>query len=189
MMRRVPARIEAENYGEEGLNKSYFVKNPDQHSRHHDPSPVSVTTDGTNRQRDIAAAIAPAGGWTGYTISSDAPALPGRRQSRSPAARGRGNQVADEVRTVRSTKGGAKSTSAAWHSARSAIGWKWTSKVAPPGGLIGQPANRRPACRDGTHRIARPLILFMGGSVYHVTAHGVSCQVCKALWRGVAPDF
>jgi hypothetical protein len=73
MMRRVPARIEAENYGEDGLNKSYFVKNPDQHSKFYRLSdPVSVTFTGTNRSQSWQYITLGSSEWTSYTVSSDA---------------------------------------------------------------------------------------------------------------------
>jgi endoglucanase len=74
MMRRVPARIEAENYGEEGQNISYFVKNPDEHSKYYRLSdPVSVTAAGTNRWQAWQYISLNSNEWTSYTVSSDAP--------------------------------------------------------------------------------------------------------------------
>ncbi len=103
MMRRVPARIEAENYGEEGLNKSYFVKNPDQHSRFYRKSdPVSVTYDGTNRRQSWQYITLGSSEWTSYTISSDAPrhcqVVAKAKSSSGPAVVE--IRIADEVRTV-----------------------------------------------------------------------------------------
>jgi hypothetical protein len=74
MMRRVPARIEAENYGEEGLNKSYFVKNPGQHSEFYRKSePVSIRATGTDRWQSGQYISLDSTEWTSYTVSSDAP--------------------------------------------------------------------------------------------------------------------
>ncbi|HEX4263887.1 MAG TPA: cellulase family glycosylhydrolase [Verrucomicrobiae bacterium] len=74
MMRRVPTKIEAENYGEEGLNKSYFVKNPEQHSKFYRTSePVSVATTGTSRWNSGQYISLDSTEWTSYTVSSDAP--------------------------------------------------------------------------------------------------------------------
>jgi endoglucanase len=71
MMRRVPARIEAENYGEGGQNKSFFVKNPEQHSRFYRVSnPVSVTATGARAQAWQYITLG-SSEWTRYTISSD----------------------------------------------------------------------------------------------------------------------
>ena len=73
MMRRAPARIEAENYGVDGLNKSYFVKNPEQHSKFYRMSePVPVTATGTNRWRDWQYITLESSEWTSYTIANDA---------------------------------------------------------------------------------------------------------------------
>jgi endoglucanase len=103
MMRRVPARIEAENYGEEGQNKSYFVKNPGQHSRFYRISnPVSVTSGGTNRWQAWQYITLASTEWTSYTISSDA-----TRECKIVAKAKVGSgpaiielKVGDEVRTV-----------------------------------------------------------------------------------------
>lgn len=76
MMRRAPARIEAENYGENGLNKSYFVKNPAQRSRFYRmDDPVSILSNGTGTRRWPSGQYISLGAteWTSYTVSSDAP--------------------------------------------------------------------------------------------------------------------
>lgn len=74
MMRRAPARIEAGNYGQEGLNKSYFVKNLDQHSQFYRLSePVSVNLTGASRWQSSQYITLDSSEWTSYTISSDAP--------------------------------------------------------------------------------------------------------------------
>jgi endoglucanase len=73
MMRRVPARIEAENFGEGGQNKSYFVKNPEQHSKFYRLSdPVSVISTGIGRGQSWQYISLDSTEWTSYTISSDA---------------------------------------------------------------------------------------------------------------------
>ena len=52
MLRRAPARIEAENYGQEGQNKSFFVKDSNHHSQRYRVSePVCVTSCETNGRR------------------------------------------------------------------------------------------------------------------------------------------
>ncbi len=72
MMRRAPARIEAENYGEEGLNKSYFVKNPDRHSRFYRlAEPVMVTSTDANRRQSDQYISLDSSEWTKYTVSSE----------------------------------------------------------------------------------------------------------------------
>ncbi len=72
MMRRAPARIEAENYGEEGLNKSFYVKNPDRHSRFYRlAEPVIVTSAGANRRQSDQYISLDSTEWTKYTVSSD----------------------------------------------------------------------------------------------------------------------
>lgn len=74
MMRRAPARIEAGNFGHEGLNKSYFVKNPEQHSKFYRLSePVSITSLGASRWRSGQYITLDSTEWTSYTISSATP--------------------------------------------------------------------------------------------------------------------
>ena len=74
MMRRVPVRIEAENFGQEGLDKSFFVKHPDQRSRFYRLSePVSITSTGGNRRESWQYITLDSAEWTSYAISSDAP--------------------------------------------------------------------------------------------------------------------
>lgn len=72
MMRRAPARIEAGNFGQEGQNKSYFVKNPEQHSKFYRLSdPVSVSMIGASRWQSSQYITLDSTEWTSYTISSD----------------------------------------------------------------------------------------------------------------------
>jgi endoglucanase len=73
MMRRAPARVEAENYGEEGPGKSYFVKHSDRHSRYYRVSdPVSITAAGADHRQSWQYITLDSAEWTSYTISSDA---------------------------------------------------------------------------------------------------------------------
>jgi hypothetical protein len=73
MMRRAPARIDAVNYGQEGPNKSYFVKNPGQHSKFYRLSePVSISVTGSSRWQSSQYVSLDSTEWTSYTISSDA---------------------------------------------------------------------------------------------------------------------
>ena len=103
MMRRVPARIEAENYGEEGLNKSYFVKNPEEHSRFYRVSnPVTVTAAGMGRSQAWQYITLGSGEWTSYTILSD-DVRPYKVVAKAKAKNGSAVvelKVGDEVRTV-----------------------------------------------------------------------------------------
>ena len=72
MMRRAPARIEGENFGEEGQSKSYFVNKPDQHSKYYRLSePVAITAGGSRAQSWQYISLS-SNEWTGYTVSSDA---------------------------------------------------------------------------------------------------------------------
>jgi len=102
MMRRVPARIEAENYGEGGQNKSFFVKNPGQHSRFYRMSnPVAVTASGARSQAWQYITLGSTE-WTSYTISSDE-VRPYQVVAKAKAKNGSAVvelKVGDEVRTV-----------------------------------------------------------------------------------------
>jgi len=103
MMRRVPARIEAENYGEQGLNKSYFVKDPEQYSKFYRRSdPVTVTPMDADRWHSGQYITLDSTEWTSYTISSDA-SKNYQLVVRAKAANGPAAveiQVGDETRTV-----------------------------------------------------------------------------------------
>jgi hypothetical protein len=73
MMRRAPARIEAENYGEDGLDKSYFVKNPERHSKFYRLSdPVTILSTGMSRWQSGQYISLDSTEWTSYTVSSEA---------------------------------------------------------------------------------------------------------------------
>lgn len=73
MMRRAPARIDAGNYGQEGPNKSYFVKNPAQHSKFYRRSdPVSISVTAAGRWQSSQYITLDSSEWTSYTISSEA---------------------------------------------------------------------------------------------------------------------
>ena len=104
MMRRAPARIEAENYGEDGQDKSYFVKDTKQHSRFYRMSnPVVVTSGGGGGRSQAWQYITlDASEWTSYTVSS------GESQQYKAVARAKPKngeavvelKIGDEVRTV-----------------------------------------------------------------------------------------
>jgi len=74
MLRRAPARIEAENYGQEGQNKSFFVKDSNHHSQRYRVSePVCVTSCETNGRPSGQYVTMNATEWTAYTIWSQVP--------------------------------------------------------------------------------------------------------------------
>jgi hypothetical protein len=75
LLRRAPVRMEAEDYGQGGLNRSYFVKNTDFRAKQYrtsEPVPVESTgeTGGGGRNRGGQAIQLTAGEWTAYTIGS-----------------------------------------------------------------------------------------------------------------------
>ncbi len=73
IFRRVPGRVEAENYGHEGPNKSYFVKNTAQKAkcyRTSEPVQVELIESGGNRFRSEQAIRLNAEEWTAYDIAS-----------------------------------------------------------------------------------------------------------------------
>jgi len=74
MLRQAPARIEAENFGREGLDKSYFVRDTNRlASVYRTAEPVMITASGTNRwQRGQYITLGPTE-WTAYTVQSLAP--------------------------------------------------------------------------------------------------------------------
>ena len=70
LFHRLPAKIEAENYGHEGPGKSYFVKDTAQNAklyRKSEPVPIEPTAAGDR----AGLAIRLSGGeWTAYTVNS-----------------------------------------------------------------------------------------------------------------------
>jgi alpha-L-rhamnosidase len=73
MLRRVPAKIEGENYGQAGLNQSYFVHDTNRLSKFYRQSePVAVTSRATiiSKQTDQNITLN-AQEWTAYSITSD----------------------------------------------------------------------------------------------------------------------
>ncbi len=73
MFRRAPAKVEAENYGHEGANKSYFVKDVSQKSKFYrtsEPVPVEMPSTEGNRFRSEQSIRLQADEWTAYTIHS-----------------------------------------------------------------------------------------------------------------------
>jgi hypothetical protein len=73
IFRRVPGRIEAENYGHQGPGRSYYVKANAQKSAHYRTSePVPIDLIGTGRGRDSSQAIRlSAQEWTAYQANCE----------------------------------------------------------------------------------------------------------------------
>jgi len=74
IFRRVPGRVEAENYGHDGANKSYFVKDVTKKSQYYRISeavPVEPIGGGSRRSSGQAIKLGE-GEWTAYTINSQA---------------------------------------------------------------------------------------------------------------------
>ena len=72
MLRRVPGKIEAENYGHEGQNKSYFVKDATESSqlyRTAEPVPVEAI-ESANRNRSEQCITLNQDDWTAYSADS-----------------------------------------------------------------------------------------------------------------------
>ncbi|NOS70263.1 MAG: cellulase family glycosylhydrolase [Verrucomicrobia bacterium] len=73
MLRRAPGRIEGENYGQDGYNKSYFVSDTNRLSKYYRQSePVAITGRETAHPKESDQNITlHAKEWTAYTITSD----------------------------------------------------------------------------------------------------------------------
>jgi len=68
MFRRVPGKVEAKNYGQDGPNKSYFVKDATNKAKFYRTSePVQISSAGTNQNSEQVVTLG-AGEWTAYTI-------------------------------------------------------------------------------------------------------------------------
>jgi hypothetical protein len=73
MFRRAPARIEAENYGQDGLNKSFFVKDAQRNSkRYRLTEPVAITARESTRRKSDQFITVTAKEWTAYDIWGEA---------------------------------------------------------------------------------------------------------------------
>ena len=73
MFRRVPGKVEAENYGHEGAGMSYFVKDAGQKSKYYrisEPVPVEQVVSGDRRFSSDQSIRLKAEEWTAYTIHS-----------------------------------------------------------------------------------------------------------------------
>jgi endoglucanase len=73
MLRRAPARIEGENFGQDGLNKSYFVQDTNRLSKFYRLSePVAITARETTIKKHTDQNITlNAQEWTDYSITSE----------------------------------------------------------------------------------------------------------------------
>ena len=74
MLRQIPGKVEAKNYGEDGLNKSYFVKDATNNSKLYRTSePVQIISADTNREDSAQVVALGAGEWTAYKINCKTP--------------------------------------------------------------------------------------------------------------------
>ncbi len=72
MMRRAPARIEAENYEHDGQNKSYFVLNTNALSKYYRlTEPVTIISQDATRRQSDQYVLLNAKEWTDYAIWSE----------------------------------------------------------------------------------------------------------------------
>jgi hypothetical protein len=73
MMRRVPSRIEAENFGHNGPDISYSVKNAARHSKfYRRDEPVTINVGESQRPRSYQYITLEETEWTAYSIDSNA---------------------------------------------------------------------------------------------------------------------
>jgi endoglucanase len=73
LFRRVPGRVEAENYGHDGPGKSYFVADCAQTAKYYrtsEPVPIELTTASGDRGRAAQAIMLNATEWTAYAVNS-----------------------------------------------------------------------------------------------------------------------
>ena len=71
MLRRAPARIEGENYGQEGQGKSFLVADTNRLSKYYRQSePVTVNSQEASRRRSDQHITLSANEWTAYRIGS-----------------------------------------------------------------------------------------------------------------------
>ena len=73
ILRRVPGRIEAENYGQEGPGKSFSVKNSATKSKYYrksEPVPVEIISGEANSRRGEQFVTLNTGEWTAYTFGA-----------------------------------------------------------------------------------------------------------------------
>lgn len=68
MLRQIPGKVEAKNYGQDGPNKSYFVKDAGKNAKLYRTSePVQISSVSTNQNSEQVVTLG-AGEWTAYTI-------------------------------------------------------------------------------------------------------------------------
>ncbi len=73
ILRRVPGKVEAENYGHGGLGVSYYLKDCSQRSKYYrrsEPVPVELIQSGRNRWSSEQAIRLGPDEWTAYTVGS-----------------------------------------------------------------------------------------------------------------------
>jgi endoglucanase len=70
MFRQVPGKVEAKNYGEEGSDKSYSVKDATNKAQYYRTSePVQIVSTDTDQQNHAQVVVLGSGEWTAYTIN------------------------------------------------------------------------------------------------------------------------
>ena len=73
MFRQIPGKVDAKNYGQEGLNKSYYVKDATNDARYYRTSePVQIVSADAGRQNSEQVVALEAGEWTTYTVDCKA---------------------------------------------------------------------------------------------------------------------
>jgi hypothetical protein len=90
IFRRVPGKVEAENYGHEGLNKSFCVKDTSQKAKYYrtaEPVPVELIEQQTDQWISKQCIKLGAGEWTAYAINSR------KSQSCKPAVRAKAESI------------------------------------------------------------------------------------------------
>lgn len=73
ILRRVPGKVEAENYGHEGLNKSFYVKDTSRKAKYYrtsEPVLIELIEGRGNRRLSEQSIKLSAGEWTTYEINS-----------------------------------------------------------------------------------------------------------------------
>lgn len=73
LFHRIPAKVQAENYGHEGLNNSYFVKNGSQPSKYYrtsEPVPVELIGSSPDQWRPQQAIRLSSSEWVAYVVES-----------------------------------------------------------------------------------------------------------------------
>jgi hypothetical protein len=69
MFRRIPGKVEAKDYGQDGQNKSYFVKNTSKNAEYYrtsEPVPISLVDKDQKNSEEVVSLRA--GEWTAYTV-------------------------------------------------------------------------------------------------------------------------